>query len=670
VDTTLAAKVASVEAMPGQKQPDDAALVDSAQAKDSPQDNTLTTKVASVEASSMETAQATESPLDAALAAEVAPAEVVSAELKHVDAAPAASPTVETNEVRDPPTDKALVAEEALEEVRPAEETSQQDATQARDVMVDTPAAAKETSVEAAPEETRPAETAVTPSSPERALEEVVPAERAPAETPQVPSAAETAPEKVVPPERTSAEVPPADALSTAAATAPEEAVTAETIAAQELPTEVLSAGVKDVDIAVVAEAAPTERKPDADISVLGDAATATAQPEEVTKAEPTSATPEAAQEPPREVSSVDTKQAGNAVFTEAETAPTECVPPSEGGVLGDAATATAQHEEVTKADPTSEPPEARGESMDSMEDSRVDCLDCSGQGQLIKTLNERCLGFLSEQLPLLKIPQIHSVEDGLEYTIDNIDLSAFKIKADGLKVVLAPDGSTCHETDPILDRDPPAPREESAVSCATNGEKESKPNVHERDAVRATAAEVGVTVPKLKWSYQQTAFPYLNGLGTACACLSGGNVTLAFQLHRADVDGEVIPQLGLSSCSVFIDSLTVVEVNESVFSWVYNRLAFMLQDQVRQYVSSSLQAALSDNVASLLAPLNTDLRPHWPTLLSAMGFTADVLPLAGDSAKPAAPKEENDAKNHTGGWPLATPPTSPTAEETAAATK
>jgi len=610
-------------------------------------------------------AQATESPLDAALAAQVAPAEVVSAEMKHVDAAPAAAST------------GTATAGEALEEARLVEEAPLS--------VVDTTPAADETPVEVAPEERLPANAAQAPPSPEKAPEEVVPPERTPAEAPQKPPAAAVV---VAEPVRTETRV-------------------------EEPPVQ-----------AAPAESAPAELVSDAEIApgqgVLGERATAKAQPEEVTKAELTSEPseltkpdstgepPEAAQEPPIEVSSADVRQVDNAVVAEAaptetkveeppaqavqaETVSAESVPDAEitpeRVVLGDAATAKPQPEEVTnaeptgepsevtKADPTSEPPEACVESTDSMEDSKV-CSpganmlgeDSHGREELIKTLNERCLGFLSEQLPLLKIPQIHSVEDGLEYTIDNVDLSAFKINADSLKVVLAPSADTCHDTDPILDREPPAPKEESAVSCATNGGEESKPKVHERDAVLATAADLGVTVPKLKWSYQQTGFPYLNGLGTACACLSSGSVTLAFQLHRADVDGEIIPQLTLSSCSVFIDSLTVVEVSESVFSWVYNRLAFMLQDQVRQYIASSLQAALSDNIAFLLTALNTNLAPHWPMLLSAMGFTAEVLPLAGDAAKPVAPKKGGDAKNHIGGWPPPTPPTSPTAAEEAAA--
>mmetsp|Transcript_26735 Transcript_26735/g.51537 ORF Transcript_26735/g.51537 Transcript_26735/m.51537 type:complete len:486 (-) Transcript_26735:113-1570(-) len=297
--------------------------------------------------------------------------------------------------------------------------------------------------------------------------------------------------------------------------------------------------------------------------------------------------------------------------------------------------------------------------SVNPAEAARIWGDDSSDRDDLRKMLKESCLKFISEQLPLLKIPQIHSVEDGFEYTIDNVNLSAFKISADGLQVELAAstaDSSTRRDIDPILDGEPLAATDESAASGAPDGGELAKSNEHKRDAVRATAADLGVDVPHLTWSYRQTAFPYLHGSGTARACLNGGSVSLAFQLHRADIDGEIVPQLHLSSCSVFIASLTV-KVHESTFSWVYNRLAYMFQDTIRQYIACSLQAALSDNIASLLTPLNTSLRPHWPVLLSAMGCIAEALPLAGDVAKPSAPKEKINAKNIAVSWPPGTPP-------------
>jgi len=476
-------------------------------------------------------------------------------------------------------------------DVEPAE-APELDVTQASDSAVDTMPAAEETPVEVAPEETRLAEAAQALPAAERAPEEVVPLVTTPAEAPQAPPpTAERAPKNVVPPQKESAEAA---------------SLTEEYLARRAKALQLLDDNINFL------------LAPGAGRSTSFARGTPLLMP--------------------------------GKEFLQPTT--------SEGG---------DDHEvpEVTKAGPICEPPKACIET-ESMEDSKalrgwtasVDPADAgalgakllgedsSGRDVLIKMLKDQCLAFLSEQLPLLKIPQIHGVEDGLEYTINNVDLSSFKINADCLTVELAPsaENSTRHDGGLILHMESLVATEKSAVS----GERK-KPEVQEQDALRATAADLCVVVPQLKWSYQQKGFPYLHGLGTARGCLSGGSVTLAFQFHWADVDGEVVPQLGLSSCSVFIDSLTV-DVNESVLSWVYNRLAFLFQDTIRQYIASSLQAALSDNVASLLASVNPKLSLHWPPPLSAIDFAAEALPLAGDAAKSAAPREEGDARNHAGG--------------------
>ncbi|CAE8720788.1 unnamed protein product [Polarella glacialis] len=240
----------------------------------------------------------------------------------------------------------------------------------------------------------------------------------------------------------------------------------------------------------------------------------------------------------------------------------------------------------------------------------------------LIRMVKDRCMGFLSEQLPAIKVPKLEWSSDGRQYTVENIDLSACSIDKSHVTIELkspeSSSSSTCSDNQT---------REEVDTGCGTIPVDASTSRA---DVFQVMAREISVETPDLQWSYEQLHFPYMHGHGSAHTVACGARIMIAFQLQSLKIDGELAPRLALARCDVAIEQLSL-DIRGSTFSWLYNTLASLFQGTVKSYVISALQEALTNNISSLLAPLNQYLTPYWPLLLSTCGLSVEMLPMSDD---------------------------------------
>ncbi|RHY77120.1 hypothetical protein DYB38_007786, partial [Aphanomyces astaci] len=136
--------------------------------------------------------------------------------------------------------------------------------------------------------------------------------------------------------------------------------------------------------------------------------------------------------------------------------------------------------------------------------------------------------------------------------------------------------------------------------------------------------------------------FPYLNGGGTADAEVLGGCVSLGFRVAEkvAMADGTWQPTLAVSSIEIEIKEDLTLQINGSWFSTVYNVLASVFKDLIKDYIASTLEGSLIDHVVSLVTVLNAFMKEYWPMLLQLLHVTVEELPLASAwrGAKPLAP--------------------------------
>ncbi|CAE8605436.1 unnamed protein product, partial [Polarella glacialis] len=247
---------------------------------------------------------------------------------------------------------------------------------------------------------------------------------------------------------------------------------------------------------------------------------------------------------------------------------------------------------------------------------------DQSGsRDDLIRMVKDRCMGFLSEQLPAIKVPKLEWSSDGRQYTVENIDLSACSIDKNHVTIeLMSPESSssTCSDNQT---------RKEVDTGCGTIPVDASTSRA---DVFQVMAREISVEIPDLQWSYEQLHFPYMHGHGSAHTVACGARIMIVFQLQSLKVDGSLAPRLALARCDVAIEQFTL-DIRGSTFSWLYNTLASLFQGTVKSYVIIALQEALTNNISSLLAPLNQYLTPYWPLLLSTCGLSVEMLPMSDD---------------------------------------
>jgi hypothetical protein len=363
--------------------------------------------------------------------------------------------------------------------------------------------------------------------------------------------------------------------------------------------------------------------------------------------------------------------------------------------------------------------------------------------------LKDACLEFLLQYLPSMPIPPIDGEENGLEYSVSNLDLTRFKLKKEDVRVTLGDFSVLNHAADAARAAAPASSGAGQAAAVAAAvaapagaplppppavsgaGQAAAAPPSSTLLTVRAT--NISAQFLKLHWSYKQKYFPYLEGGGSCDAQVAGCSIALSFDLRRDfrrkrqtdaappaaataagssgdgapggssggssgvvaalpsgvkrqnsttgsegggvlaalleaaqvpdHLSGAVLglanggsggatsgggaapapsliwePVLVLGSCDVQIDDLVVHMkggLGSGSMAWLYNAIATLFRQQIREYIIASLVDTIHENAAALLAAVNGFVRSSWPVVSAATHANLDNLPLLDRQVTP-----------------------------------
>jgi hypothetical protein len=213
---------------------------------------------------------------------------------------------------------------------------------------------------------------------------------------------------------------------------------------------------------------------------------------------------------------------------------------------------------------------------------------------QFVDRVKDNCLDFFMSVLPTIKIDMISGIEDGVEYSLSSLDLSNFRVKKECVKVRM---GTVVDE---------------------------------ELFTVRAT--HLTALLNGFQWNFVQKYFPYLHGGGVADAVLTGGVISLGFKAEKMIVNaetGEVKPILVLNSMEIEIREELKLTVQGSWFSAVYNLLASVFAELIREYLAKTMESKLLGHMIRLLTTLNNQMDQYWPLVFQLLDICIDDLPNA-----------------------------------------
>lgn len=211
-----------------------------------------------------------------------------------------------------------------------------------------------------------------------------------------------------------------------------------------------------------------------------------------------------------------------------------------------------------------------------------------------VNRVKDHCLDFFLSVLPTIAIDTISGVEDGVAYAISRLDLSHVRVQKERVKVRM---GTVADE---------------------------------ELFTVRAT--HLTALLQGFEWTFRQTYFPYLNGGGVADAELTGGTIALGFKAEKQVVNaatGEYRPTLVLHSIEIEIKEELKLTVQGSWFSAVYNVLASVFAELIREYLAKTMESKLLGHMIKLLKTLNDQMDEYWPLVFQLLDIRVDDLPPA-----------------------------------------
>ena len=87
-------------------------------------------------------------------------------------------------------------------------------------------------------------------------------------------------------------------------------------------------------------------------------------------------------------------------------------------------------------------------------------------------------------------------------------------------------------------------------------------------------------------------------------------------------------PVLILGNCDIQIEMLELRMAATGSMAWVYNLLAGLFRDQIREYVIASLGDTITENAEALLSAINGFVRNSWPVIAAATHANLDTIPL------------------------------------------
>jgi hypothetical protein len=385
------------------------------------------------------------------------------------------------------------------------------------------------------------------------------------------------------------------------------------------------------------------------------------------------------------------------------------------------------------------------GVDVDALvDDAELALTDLAARQRLVDGMKDACLEFLLQYLPSMPIPPIDGEQDGLEYSISNLDLSRFKLRKEDVSVTLG-DLSELNrsvekerrdkEAEAVSAAQPPpiTPPHGGAASPLVNppkppsmgGKKQGKPD---STLLTIKARNISAEFVQLHWSYKQKFFPYLEGGGSCDAVVQDASITLSFEIRRdfrrkktdqaksglahdastvspaadagavvggasavgstssscsaspdasekgkqagtrenmatgtegsgvfaallevAGASNSIVtmansmgspqgqqpqtsliwePVLILGNCDIQIADLELKMAATGSLAWVYNLMAGLFREQIREYVIGSLGDTIAENAEALLGTINAFVRNSWPVIAAATNANLDKIPL------------------------------------------
>ncbi|KAH8076026.1 hypothetical protein JL721_9 [Aureococcus anophagefferens] len=239
--------------------------------------------------------------------------------------------------------------------------------------------------------------------------------------------------------------------------------------------------------------------------------------------------------------------------------------------------------------------------------------------------VNDAALGFLLRHLPAMPVPPVDVESDNVDYFLDNLNLSQLRIDENDVTVdVASSDGSR------VVRKGVGLRAGGDGADDGGGGGVDGGGALFALEAVRISA-----TFPNLTWRFRQKQFPFLEAEGRADVAVADASVALALSARRRNSEsGDPEPVVALTRCDVAIDDLELT-MDEHRFSWVFNSLAGLFRDQIRDYVCEALRDLVVDKSRDLLEPINALLGASWAPLRRALDLpdVCDLPRLEGDCA-------------------------------------
>jgi hypothetical protein len=248
---------------------------------------------------------------------------------------------------------------------------------------------------------------------------------------------------------------------------------------------------------------------------------------------------------------------------------------------------------------------------------------DASARDDVVRKVNDAALGFLLRHLPAMPVPPVDVESDNVDYFLDNLNLSQLRIDENDVTVdVASSDGSR-------------VVRKGVGLRAGGDGAGDGGGGVDGGALFALKAVRISATFPNLTWRFRQKQFPFLEAEGRADVAVADASVALALSARRRNSEnGDPEPVVALTRCDVAIDDLELT-MDEHRFSWVFNSLAGLFRDQIRDYVCEALRDLVVDKSRDLLEPINALLGASWAPLRRALDLpdVADLPRLEGDCA-------------------------------------
>lgn len=278
---------------------------------------------------------------------------------------------------------------------------------------------------------------------------------------------------------------------------------------------------------------------------------------------------------------------------------------------------------------------------------------DADARYNLLSKVKDQVLEFLLQYIPTLPLPDLDGVKDDIEYSIMGLDLSRFRFTKENVFVEI--------------------------------GRNDDLKNGDEILTFRAKGIQAKFL--GLRWRFAQTYFPHLKGDGLADAEVNNAEICIGFKIvllpkgftswlagfplgkERYDAVRTAYPQIAsildkeastlqssgnsnssipddesskrhetptedwepaliLSTCSITIENLTLVTENNS-FSWLFNILATVFSNVIKDYVSSCLKDIILSSSGSLLDIMNATIGNQWPLIRRVLSFPTDFVQIS-----------------------------------------